>query len=105
MARADAGRCTAILSVPTVRRPELGVERIGVHDGFFELGGHSLLAVQVASRVRERLGVDLPLRNVFEEPTVASLAKRVESGRGAAPLPPIERVARTGQFPLSFAQE
>ena len=52
----------------------LKVERVGIHDNFFELGGHSLLATQVISRVREVFHVDLPLRSIFESPTVASLS-------------------------------
>ncbi len=56
----------------------LGVERVGVHDSFFELGGHSLLATRMASRLRERLRVNLPLSTVLEEDTVAGLSKQVE---------------------------
>ena len=85
----------------------LGVERAGVEEDFFHMGGHSLLATRVVSRARQAFGVDLPLRALFEAPTVAALAGRVEDLRsaGALPAPPIERVARGGPLPLSFAQQ
>ncbi|MBV9773819.1 MAG: AMP-binding protein, partial [Gemmatimonadetes bacterium] len=84
----------------------LGIERVGVEEGFFELGGHSLLATQVVSRTREAFGVELPLRAVFEAPTVAALAGRVEALRGGARVAsPIERAPRGRDLPLSFAQQ
>jgi acyl carrier protein len=63
----------------------LGVERVGVHDNFFALGGHSLLATQFVSRVRETLNVDVPLRTLFEHPTIADLAVHVEQLKQAQP--------------------
>lgn len=60
-------------------REILGVARVGIHDNFFELGGHSLLATQVVSRIRKTLKVDLPLRAIFDSPTIADLAPNVES--------------------------
>ena len=86
----------------------LGRPRIGANDDFFSLGGHSLLALQVATRLREAFGVEIPLRKLFEESTPAALAREVEtalrSESGPAP-PPLVPVSRDREIPLSFSQE
>ena len=88
----------------------LGIEGIGAVDSLFELGGHSLLAAQIVTRVREELGVDLPLPAVFEHPTVAALAARIdrlrqEGGSADEELPPLVPAVHDGPIPLSFTQE
>jgi amino acid adenylation domain-containing protein len=92
-----AGIWTEVLQLPAV----------GVRDDFFALGGHSLLATQVASRVREVLGVDLPLRALFAAPTVEALARTVRAARpeGGSLAPPILPASRQAELPLSFAQQ
>ena len=82
----------------------LGREGIGRDDDFFDLGGHSLLATRMVSRVRAAFGVDLPLRRLFEVPTVAGLAAELEGAR-RTPSPPLTRAPREGWLPLSFAQQ
>jgi amino acid adenylation domain-containing protein len=85
----------------------LRVGRVGVEDNFFELGGHSLLATQVVSRVRQLMQVELPLRVMFEEPTVAALARHIASvGEADSTRPPaFVRVGRGGELPASYAQQ
>lgn len=121
----------ALLSAPELTRPEpeavfeaprspieealsgiwanvLGADQIGVRDNFFDLGGHSLLVTQLISRVREAFQVEMAPRELFEAPTVAGLAERIEAlmkaGQGP-PAPPIQPVTRRDAMPLSFAQQ
>jgi amino acid adenylation domain-containing protein len=82
----------------------LGVERVGRWDHFFGLGGHSLLAVQVISRVREVLGVEATLGEIFLRPVLAEFARALETA-GRAELPAIEPVERSERLALSFAQQ
>ncbi len=81
----------------------LGVSQVGPHDSFFDLGGHSLLATRLISEVRSALGVELAIRSVFENPTVAKLASSLDLADDArATLAPRER---PGRLPLSYAQQ
>ncbi|HEX8905808.1 MAG TPA: condensation domain-containing protein, partial [Longimicrobiaceae bacterium] len=82
----------------------LRVERVGRRDSFFDLGGHSLLAVQVISRVRQRLAVEVALRDLFTRPVLADFAGGLETA-SRAELPAIEPVERGADLPLSFAQQ
>jgi amino acid adenylation domain-containing protein len=85
----------------------LRIEIVGVHHNFFELGGHSLLATQVISRVRDTFAVELPLRSLFEAPTIAEFASRVEnslSNGQSQEVLPLLPIPRSESIPLSFAQ-
>ncbi len=116
--RPDLGRA------PTVPRTEeearvariwaevLGIDTVGIEDNFFELGGHSLLATRVISRIRDAFGIEVPLRSLFESPTVAGLAREIsEAGQEAShgiigtAEPPIPAGLRMDPCPLSFAQQ
>ena len=90
----------------------LEIDEVGAESDFFALGGHSLLAARLAARVRQRFGVNLPLRRIFDAPTPAALARSVDAARGAAsqPVEAIPLVRRTVldgpvSAPLSPAQE
>jgi amino acid adenylation domain-containing protein len=86
----------------------LGLQHISIHDNFFELGGHSLLATQVISRLRKAFCVDLPLRSLFETPTIAKVAQKIEIIRKEVQnvqAKVIQPVSHDQDLPLSFAQQ
>ncbi|MFW9262285.1 amino acid adenylation domain-containing protein, partial [Nostoc sp. CALU 546] len=86
----------------------LRVELVGRHDNFFELGGHSLLATQFISRLRTRLKVEIPLRELFATPTIAELAPSIQQLQQQAielSAPPILRRVGNTEIPLSYAQQ
>ena len=86
----------------------LGLKRVSIHDNFFALGGHSLLAARIVSRVREAFKTEIPLRALFEHPTVASLAEVVEAAMKddqGLQVPTISPFPRHKNPPMSFAQQ
>ena len=98
-------------TIAAIWRELLGLEEVGASAGFFEIGGHSLLAAQVIARVRDRLGVDVPVRTLFAAPTLREFARvvdRARSGAGvAAAVPALPLVRRTNAAlrQSSFAQQ
>ncbi|SDX08713.1 amino acid adenylation domain-containing protein [Marininema mesophilum] len=84
----------------------LGLSRIGIHDNFFSLGGHSLLAIKLVSRIQETFGVRIPLRTVFESPTVEKLSSTLDRDVNVkGHIKKIMLSDRTQPIPLSYAQQ
>jgi amino acid adenylation domain-containing protein len=98
-----AGLWAQVLDLPQAS----AVSEVSVFDDFFDLGGHSLLATQLVMRVRDAFGVELPLRAVFQAPTLAAQAELVATARSGeeSTRRPIRRAPRDRDIPLSFAQE
>ncbi|GAA2526057.1 non-ribosomal peptide synthetase [Winogradskya humida] len=82
----------------------LQLDRVGVHDNFFDLGGHSLLVTIAAARLTKALNRPVDVRGFFEHPTIAELAAALPADAPASRTT-IDRLVRTGDFPLSFAQD
>ena len=94
--------------VAQIWRDMLKLDKIGIHDNFFELGGHSLLATGVIANLQEVFNKDVPLRVLFDAPTIAELGIELDEivRHGHAPeLPPIVPAPRDGPLPLSLNQE
>ncbi len=86
----------------------LDVSLVGIRDNFFDLGGHSLRATQIASRVSDAFQIPLPIRLLFESPTIEAMAAFIEAERnskGNKVPPPLKRIDRDQPLPLSFAQQ
>jgi hypothetical protein len=72
----------------------LQLDEVGVHDDFFALGGHSLLATRLISRVRDHLDLEVPLRILFDNPGIRSMAEAIEATKEKDSLPPIVTISR-----------
>jgi amino acid adenylation domain-containing protein len=90
----------------SIWREVLKLDRVGIDDNFFNLGGHSLLATQAVARIRKSLRIDLPIRALFEAPTIRQLSKKLHDITATASLmSTITPVSRNTPLPLSFAQQ
>ena len=84
----------------------LGAERVGLNQHFFELGGHSLLAMQVVSRIRQTLSLEVPLKAVFEHPRLEAFVAAMQAQESPSPTAPaLLSAGRVQPLPLSYAQE
>ena len=85
-------------------REVLGIENIGINDHFFELGGHSLKATTLVSKIHQRFQVELPLREVFQNPTIKELAQRIKATESSG-YSSIQPTAEAEYYPVSSAQK
>ena len=101
----EAPRTVTERQLASIWSEVLGVASVGIRENFFDLGGHSLLATQVTSRILRAFGVALPLKRLFESPTIAQLAEAIDACSAAHPVAAIMPVARAAEMPCSYAQE
>ncbi|MFZ0548312.1 MAG: amino acid adenylation domain-containing protein [Candidatus Promineifilaceae bacterium] len=104
----DSNLSTIEAAIAGIWKEILYIDSAERQDNFFELGGHSLLATQLASRIENTLGVSLPLKTIFANPTVAEMAEVVGDYRRSSTMtavPPIKPISRDRIIPLSYAQE
>lgn len=106
----EAPRGPTEKSVADIWCAVLRVGSVGRHDNFFDLGGHSLMATSVASRIRSEFKIDIPLRVLFEQPTVAALAAQIDRivsnpSQAAMDSAPLEAASNATEAPLSYAQQ
>ncbi|BBZ31542.1 hypothetical protein MCNF_01470 [Mycolicibacterium confluentis] len=83
----------------------LGLDRVGLDDDFFALGGDSLIAIRVSARLQAALGVEVPVRYLFDAPTVGGLAVHLDLNQAGVVRPPLQVMPRPAHIPLSFAQQ
>ncbi|WP_371726388.1 amino acid adenylation domain-containing protein, partial [Mycobacterium sp. DBP42] len=83
----------------------LGLDQVGLDDDFFALGGDSLIAIRVSARLQSALGKDVPVRYLFDAPTVGRLAVCLDRQQGDAARPPLQVMPRPQTIPLSYAQQ
>ncbi len=103
-----AARTSAERSLHTIWQEFLAVSEFGVHDNFFDLGGHSLLASRILAKISVQLGVSLPLRSLFDHPTIAQLAQQLDADGTPGPVasvPDIHNAATSGVQRPTVTQE
>ncbi|MEM9819925.1 MAG: amino acid adenylation domain-containing protein [Bacteroidota bacterium] len=93
------------IAIAGIWKDLLKVEQVGVNDNFFDLGGHSILATRTVSAIRKQLQVEIAIKDIFMQPTVALLAQHLTANGDAVLLPNIEALERPERLPLSFSQE
>ncbi|WP_062060637.1 non-ribosomal peptide synthetase [Aquimarina longa] len=101
----EAPRNATEVQLARIWKQVLGIEKISVHDNFFELGGHSLLATQLVSAIRKEMTVELTIREIFANPTIAQQEQQVAVSSQKSTLPAITKRKQDVLVPLSFSQE